>query len=293
MIERYSLPQKAAFVLLALAGFSSCGPSYYLAVKPSQPDSEWHDGRKAVSTNFDRVEVQICYSHLRDKELMFEVEVRNGSDSAVTINPSSFYYHPVVPDQVTAKKNGVKLNGNVIMPSVVYAVDPEARIQQISAKLRKEARKATGTSALEWFSLAGNIAESLTPVKGTEQEKKAEAWRREDKRINDEIFFEEQRIQHAQQANQAVVDKQLWEVEVLRKNTLQPGELARGYVTFPSYEQTALLRVSLPVGRRTLFFDFDQDRKKNQYEPMARPAPVPPTATTTPVGAPPQPATAP
>ncbi|TGE23809.1 hypothetical protein E5K00_00920 [Hymenobacter aquaticus] len=285
-LRQFLLPRTAAVLLTSASLLSGCGPSYYLAVQPSHPDSQWPDGRQAVSTNFDQVEVQVCYSHLRNKELMFEVEVRNGSDSVLTINPASFYYIPKVMDRATAKQNGVKLNGNVIMPSAVYAVDPEARIQQLSAKLDKEARKANGVSALELLTVVTNVAEDLKPVQGTPQEKQIETWRREDKRANDAAYFDDQRMQHAQNADNAYLDKSLWEVKVLRKNTLRPGELARGYVTFPSYEQTALLRLALPLAGRTLFFDFDQERKKNQYEPVVPPAPlpapVPPTATTAP-----------
>ena len=56
---RYSLHQGALAALLALGGLTSCGPSYYLAVQPTQPDSEWPDGRPSMSTNFDKVEVQV------------------------------------------------------------------------------------------------------------------------------------------------------------------------------------------------------------------------------------------
>ncbi|TGE28052.1 hypothetical protein [Hymenobacter metallicola] len=282
---RSTLALGATTALLA-AGLPSCGPSYYLTVKPSQPDSEWHDGRPAVSTNFDSVEVQLAYSHLRDKELMFEVEIRNGSDSAVAINPGTFYYQPVMMDRATAKKNAVKLNPNVsYVPSMVYAINPEARIQQLSARLDKEARKANGVSALEWFSIIGNVAEDLTPVKGTEKEKQAEELRREQARIDNKIYFEEQRLNHAEQADRAFNEKELWEVKMLRKNILRPGEMAHGYVVFPVFDQTLLLRISMPIGERTLIYDFDQERNKGYYAPPTpRPVapPVPPTATVAP-----------
>ncbi|TGE18621.1 hypothetical protein [Hymenobacter elongatus] len=266
---RYSLLRGALATLITAAGLTSCAPSYYLAVKPGQPDSEWPDGRPSMSTNFDWVEVQVCYSHLRDKELLLEVEIRNGSDSAVAVNPGTFYYQPVMMDRATAKQNAVQMNASVtFVPAQVYAIDPEHRLEQLRTKLDSEARKANGTSALEWLSLVGNLAEDLTPVKGTEKEKQAEEVRREQARLDSRIYFEDQRMDHAVKADQTVIEKEFWETKMLRKHILQPGELVHGYVTFPAIDQTLLLRVAMPVGERTLIFDFDQERKKAQYEPQ-------------------------
>ncbi|UOQ71679.1 hypothetical protein [Hymenobacter cellulosilyticus] len=268
MNRRYSLRTGAVAALLALGALTSCGPSYYLTVKPQQPDSEWPDGRPSLSTNFDSVEVQVCYSHVRDKELMFEVEIRNGSLREVAVNPGTFYYMPIMLDRKTAKQNAVKLNANVpYVPAQVYAVDPEYRIKVLSAKLEAEARKANGISIWDWMSVVSTVAEELTPVKGTEQEKQQELQRREERRISDAAFAEQQHIDHAIKADQAVLEKQYWEVKILRKHILKSGELVHGYVTFPVYDQTLQLRVAMPLGERTLLFDFDQERKKVGYGP--------------------------
>lgn len=262
----------AAFV--ATIGLSSCA-THYLAVQPRRPDSEWADGRPALSTNFDSVEVQVCYAHLRDKELMFEVEIRNGSAGEVAVNPGTFYYMPVLQDPKKAKRNAANNQTGVnYVPAQVYAIDPERRIQELANKLAYEARKANGISFMDWMNLASGVTDVLTPPKGTEQQKRDEELRREDERIRNAVLAEQQHTDHAIKADQAVMEKQLWEVKVLRKNILKPGELARGYVTFPVYNQTMLLHLALPIGARTLLFDFDQERKKVEYAPAAPVAPV-------------------
>ncbi|UOQ52427.1 hypothetical protein [Hymenobacter cellulosivorans] len=275
MNHRYSLRPGALAAVLALGFLASCGPSHYLTVKPQQPDSEWPDGRPSLSTNFDKVEVQVCYSHLRDKQHLFEVEIRNGSAEEVAINPGAFYYMPVMMDKKMAKRNAVKMNANVTyVPAQVYAIDPEHRIQALSAKIDFEARKANGISFIEWMDMASSITEAVAPPKGTEQEKQAELVRREDQHINNAIIAESQHMDHAVKADRAVLEKQYWEVKMLRKHILKSGELVHGYVTFPSYDQTLLLRVAMPIGERTLVFDFDQERKKVQYEPTTPPKPL-------------------
>ncbi|PJJ61105.1 hypothetical protein [Hymenobacter chitinivorans] len=275
MNHQYALRCGVLAALLALGGLASCGPTHYLTVKPVRPDSEWPDGRPSMSTNFDSVEVQVCYSHVRDKELMFEVEIRNGSGQEVAVNPGTFYYMPVMLDRKAAKRNAVKMNANVTyVPAQVYAVDPEHRIQALDAKLSYEARKANGISFIEWMDIASSITEVVAPPKGTEQEKQAEEQRREEQHVNNALIAESQHMDHAVKADRAVLEKQYWETKVLRKHILKPGELVHGYVTFPVYDQTLLLRVAMPVGERTLLFDFDQQRQKVQYKPAVTPKPV-------------------
>ncbi|MCB2408999.1 hypothetical protein [Hymenobacter lucidus] len=291
---RYSLHQGALATLLALGTLASCGPSHYLTVKPRQPDSEWTDGRPSMSTNFDSVEVQLCYAHLRDKNLVFEVEIRNGSNRELAVNPGTFYYMPVMMDKKTAKRNAVKMNANVpYVPAQVYAIDPEHRIQALTNKINYEARKANGISFLEWMDMAASITEVIDTPKGTEQEKQAELARREEQHINNAVMAEDQHMAHAVKADQTVLEKSYWEVKVLRKHILKPGELSRGYVSFPSYDQTLLLRVGMPVGERTLLFDFDQERKKVQYQPTTPPRPVVAAQPLPPAGVVPVPPAAP
>jgi hypothetical protein len=272
---RHYTPKSVLAALLALGGLASCGPTHFLTVKPVQPDSEWADGRPSVSTNFDSVEVQVCYSHVRGKEVLFEVEIRNGSTGEVAINPGTFYYMPVMMDKKTARQNAVKMNANVsYVPAQVYAIDPEHRIQALGNKLNYEARKANGISFMEWMDMASSITEVVAPPKGTEQERQAEEQRRQEQHLSNAMTAESQHIDHAVKADQTALEKQYWETKVLRKHILKPRELARGYVAFPCYDQTLLLRVSMPIGERTVLFDFDQERKKVRPEPAVSAKPV-------------------
>jgi len=57
-----------------------------------------------------------------------------------------------------------------------------------------------------------------------------------------------------------LMEKELWEEKMLRKTTLQPGELIRGYVIFPINPRASKIELIIPVGNENIGFSFQQTR---------------------------------
>lgn len=235
---------------------SGCAPSYYLTVKPSEAvgADKYSNGHETLVADLDSVETRLSFSHQRDKALFFEAEVRNGSDQPVLIDPARFYYEPGVTQTVASTAGA----GHFI--ARVPAIDPEQQLQLLSTRLTTEDRKATGMSGWEWLTIIGNVTEDATANKRKETDQERAG--RKDQYHRNLQSFDVAREEHGEKAYYTSVEMELWQRRMLYKYPLQPGELLRGYVVFPIVEQTAQLRVTMPIGPHHFTFDFDQQRLK-------------------------------
>jgi TusA-related sulfurtransferase len=136
------------------------------------------------------------------------------------------------------------------------ALNPETTLQQLTARLNKEAAKAESGSWLEILSGVANITEDIAAIKKTETaEQLAE---RDQRHAADEAYFAEQRATHAQQADEFYDRKQHLEAVILRKTVLQSNEYVAGQVHFPRTDAAHRLRVVLFINARPVVFDFTQ-----------------------------------
>jgi hypothetical protein len=233
---------------------TGCGPSYYLTVRPSDAPDQGHDGHQTLVAELDSVEMVLSYSHQRDQQLLFETEVRNGSSRPIEVDPARFYYQPGLSQGVASVTEGAYFLARV------PALDPEAQLQNLTTKLNTEDRKATGTSGWEWLTIINDITSDVTAGKRKETPK--EEYERKVQYDRDMRNYDYARAQHAETADRTALEVEIWQRKMLRRYTLQPGELMHGYVVFPCLDQTALLRLSAPVGPHNFTFDFNQQRRK-------------------------------
>jgi|GEM_PF-3554022 len=234
---------------------TACGPSYYLTVQPSEAAGAAGAEHQPLFAELDSVKMVFSFSHHRDKEVLFDAEVRNGSGRPILVDPAQFYYEPGISQTVASTTVGASF-----FLSCVPAVDPEQTVQSLAAKLGTEDRKATGTSGWEWLTIASDLTADLTANKRKETEQ--EKYDRKVQYAQSMQGYADNRVRHAEAADRTAMELELWQHQMLRRYLLQPGELVRGYVVFPALDQTVLLRLRTPVGPHQFTFDFDQQRRK-------------------------------
>ncbi|GAA3925223.1 hypothetical protein [Hymenobacter algoricola] len=241
----------AALALLLTA----CAPSYYLTVRPSASAGEGAEDHQMLLAELDSVEMGLSFAHQRTTELLFAAEVRNGSSRPILVDPAQFYCQPSITPA------GASAPGGAYFPARVPAIDPELKLRTLADQLSTADRKATGVSAWEWLTIASDLTADLSAPKRKETPK--EEYERKVQYDRSLQNFDYSRDQHAQTADRTARELELWQHQMLRRYTLQPGELMRGYIVFPSLNQTARLHISTPVGPHTFTFTFDQKPVKH------------------------------
>ncbi|RSK31684.1 hypothetical protein [Hymenobacter metallilatus] len=241
---------------------SACGASTFLAVEPANSNGPWVNGHPtSVVSHPDSVYVRAGFLRADDNELVFEVAYLNYSDKPILIAPETFYYM-AVPDT---------LADSTRVPTQYFAgrrlaADPEVRLVQLQARLKEQERKATNVSWFEILTTVTDLAEDVSSIKKKETDQQVAE--REARHQDNQAFFDNQRLDHADQAQQLYSQTTALEAVVLRKNTLAPGQGLRGQVFFPRLDVARKLRLVVFFDERPVQFIFNQAlRGTRQYQP--------------------------
>ncbi|QIL75380.1 hypothetical protein [Hymenobacter sp. HDW8] len=233
--------------LLVMLGLllTACGPSYYLAVQPTELKGDPVNASQTLFAELDGVEVELTFSHFRIKDAVFQAEIRNGSSQPVMVDPANFYY------QLSALQAALSTADTASFLPPVPAYDPEAEVQPLSTRLSIDNGAVMGVSEIEWLVIMASVTKEAIGKKRLEASRTTENRQKstpqtQGKDVDDMIAQE----------------LELWQGAMLRRYNLQPGELIRGYVVFPGYDQAAVLRIITPVGPHVFTFDYSQKRLK-------------------------------
>ncbi|HEX8427107.1 hypothetical protein [Hymenobacter sp.] len=230
---------------------TACGPSYFITLAPSARSGLWSSGyARSEGRRADSVVVRLGFVRYENQELVFEADIRNQSSRNVLVAPETFYYLPL---STTPVVSAVPASA---FPTRIGAIDPESRLEQLTTRLAEETDKATKVSLWELFTLVSNMAEDAASLKKKETEQ--QVFKREQRHSAEKAYFNEQREQHAVQADKLYEQKQGLEYRLLRKSTLEPGQRMRGYVYFPRTDAANLLRVVAFPNKQPSTFDFTQ-----------------------------------
>lgn len=249
-----------AYLAALSLGFTSCGASTFLAMRPTQPDSSGSSGYP-TSTKYqteDSVEVKLSFVRYDATELVFAVEIGNDSKRPVLIEPTSFFYAPI--DTVAQLRPGAQ----PMLPRVA-AINPETRLKTLATNLETEAAKAEKVSWLEIATTVTQVAESVSSI--NKKETDAQVAEREERHASTNTYFANQREQHAQQADNLYDQHQNAKSGMLRSAKLPSGEYVSGQVNFPRTDTARRLRFVLFYNERPVTFDFTQTPEKVSYSP--------------------------
>jgi hypothetical protein len=241
--------------LVALAlWLSSCGPTYFLTMKPSRSSGEWAHGREVARQQHDSLDVRLSFVRYEPNQLVFEAEFRNNSDSAVLISPAAFYFQPIATQPVAST------TAMGLLPGRVPAVDPELRLAELDRRAEEETRKATRAGILQFATTVACIALDVSSIGRKETSSQFQA--RQTLSATLPVAFAAARIEHSMAADELSAEAGIMADQALRKTTLEPGFKVRGTVYFPRCDQADLLRLTMPVRQQPVIFDFSQQRSK-------------------------------
>ncbi|RPD47777.1 hypothetical protein DNI29_10060 [Hymenobacter sediminis] len=241
---------------LVATSLTACTATSFLSLTPTRPDGPWVNGHPtSLSQHPDSVQVRVGFIRYEPTALVFETEIGNYSDRPIQVAPENFYYLMLPTDSIAEKQLA-----KGIFESRVPALDPEVQLQQLAAKLDKQAAKATNVSWFEILTSAAHIAEDVASIK--KKETAEQVAERDYRHQSDDAFFEEQREQHAQQADQLYDQQVSMEATVLRNTTLEPGQRVVGQVHFPRRDYAKRLRLVVFFDERPVQFDFIQATAK-------------------------------
>jgi hypothetical protein len=223
---------------------TACGPSYYLAVQPTELEAEAINAPQTLFAELDGVEMEITFSHFRIGDAVYQAEIRNGSSQSVVVEFRGVQSAPSTT------------NTSALLPPVpVPAHDPEAEVQPLSTRVNIANDVVMGVTEIEWIVIRASITQEAIAKR-----------RRAMQRVrNSPPAAPHLQNEQAKQNDINVLTAQelaLWQGPLLRRYDLQPGELIRGYVVFPSYAESGVLRITAPVGPHVFTFDYAQKRLK-------------------------------
>jgi hypothetical protein len=257
-------------LLLGGAGatLTGCGASTFLSVAPVPANGPWVNGHPtSVVSHPDSVYVRAGFVRADDNELVFEVAYLNYSDKPVVIAPETFYYM-AVPDT---------LADSAAVPARYFdarrlAANPALRLGQLQARLQEHDRKATNVSWFEILTMVANTAEDVSSIKKKETDEQVAE--RDARHESSRAYFDDQRLTHAEQAEQLYTQTTALESVLLPRDTLNPGQGRKGQVLFPRMDVARKLRLVVFFDERPVQFVFNQQLKNSRsYEATAPGAP--------------------
>lgn len=194
-----------------------------LRIEPLAPGARWTHGHPAMQATKDGLEVRAVYRDTADPEIVFDIEVTNGTASTVLIRPEDSF---LFEDGANA--------------SPVDAIDPEAALLALD---RERARLDAAEAARAGFGLAFALVDFVGTVAGLEDDETPEQTARDDAAY--------ERARHALDLRRRVTA-----MTALRRTTLAPGESTRGELRFPPKIAAAATGLFVSAGWEQFEFRF-------------------------------------
>lgn len=233
-----------------------CAPSYQLTLAPGQATDSPSPGAPVGLGVADSLEVRLGFARYEKATVVFAADIRNGSDRPVLVAPETFAYLPTLPRPAVASAAAAR----PAPPVRVAAIDPESLLRTLAARQAAEEERSTKISFWEVLTMVSHTVEDVSSLKKTETpEQIAE---RDARHAQENQVYDDDRAQHAAQADKLYDEHQSHQRFTLRKHLLQPGERITGWVHFPRTDAATHLRVLLYLRERPFAFDFAQGRRR-------------------------------
>ncbi|MFM2392105.1 MAG: hypothetical protein RLZZ546_82 [Bacteroidota bacterium] len=223
---------KKIYLLSFILGLFACStPKNFTKISPLDSENiTWEQGNKVITKTQDDIEVKINYLEHNDKEVVFDVDIYNSSDSEILIDPASFTI-----DFLSEKK--FKTHN---------AVDPENKIDDLKISfLKREAKRKNQKVALVVGTVA--LASSAIVIAANNP-----AVGNNNNYFYDGCYYSRQPFRNyvaRPGENETFNDPILhfWTYEVLRKTSLHSEEGIRGKVVFPVELLYPTIKINLPI----------------------------------------------
>jgi len=239
-MRRY-YPSILIIISLIIIGCVRPYPVYDL--KPvGEYNTRWLFGSEYIISESNGIVASAAFVRSNRNNLVFDLEVINGTDSDLLVAPESFYFFPLISETLADTFK-------------VMAIDPEIQRKSLEKQIsRKEAdlsnQKITNFIA-DTSDLIGDIADS---GERTIEEEQLDTEQDIERHV--EAQREENSTRH--EINNLSDQSQYWTNSVLRKTTLKPNEAIRGEVCFPTNKKIGKILVIFEIENSRFEIIFDQ-----------------------------------
>jgi hypothetical protein len=226
-------------IISAFFGLSCVSPLPVSQLEPADEyESFWVDGSEVLTQTKDSLSIELSYLRREGQLFVFNMTVANLSSSPLLVDPSTFYYLPIVHTGDTLKMVRAVNPENVIL-------DREKTISKLDASRKNKMTQGAIFGSVEVASMIASVG-------------KDESDQGDDYSIIDQTQADIAEIDY--QTMQAIEQRNYWENESLRKTTLFPDHYVQGriYMRWTRHADTVWLFI--PVNQTMFEFIYDHRR---------------------------------
>lgn len=242
-----------SFLILCNVFIFSCTQVMHL--RPISDESAYFDGKEVVKAERDSIKIVASYNGSYDKYMVFDIEIFNNSDKALTISPKKFLLMPLNMDK------------NPLYPSdstfIYQAIDPKEQLQHTEYAIKKQNAQLKTAKIVNTALFIGGIVAILSE---TGKRNSESTWRA--------ATIGETMIQAASvkrmidyenyYSNMDKINKEqhLWMNQAFFSTTLAPHTSLRGNIFVQSTQNARFVRLSYPTTNDRITFLFQQSLRK-------------------------------
>lgn len=243
-------------ILLISSTFLSCSSLNFIKLRPIEQESIFADGKEIVKKEDNGLKIVASYDGNYHEYMVFDVEVFNNTDSAITISPKDFRAFPLDAE----KQNLLSDNGQSIIQ--YEGIEPSEEINVVQQKMDYQEKKLKRAKTVNTILFVGGL---FTMLASSSSHKNGERfWRSANvdigqtmlnvsqiKRIADheEFYSKMNKLEH---------EYNTWSNEGFRATTLAPHTSIRGGVFIEANTQAKFVQINYFSQTHNIDFLFEQ-----------------------------------
>lgn len=217
-------------------------------MSPEAPEGHFAMGREYIPLESDELTAELGFDGIQGDQLVFDLVVHNSSSDTLSILPSDFYY--VVLDSASGEspqeESWPSLHPDSVMANYDLSIEMRKKQKEMNAVLgilQAGVNILYNTSGFIATEDPGFIVDAVFQTAGT-----ADEYLSANRMISAEMSVISE-------------EKELVEEEIFREGKLAPGQVASGFVYFPSHREAAYYMFCFPLGNQLFQYVYRQDRE--------------------------------
>ena len=235
-------------LLLLLLLCSCASPRLVTKLIPEAPEGHFAMGREYIPLESNELAVELGFDGMLGDQLVFDLVVHNSSSDTLSILPSSFYYVLLDSAQAASDHTASWLSLHPDTVLAYYDLSIERREKQ------KDMNTAVGilqASVNLLYNVSGFIA---TEDPGFIVDAVFQTAGTADQYISNSRMI-------SMEMSEISEEKELVGEEIFKDRMLPPGQVASGFIYFPSHQEAAYYMFCFPLGNQLFQYVYRQDQE--------------------------------
>jgi hypothetical protein len=232
------------FIIPILFLFYSCYSVPIFSIQSDEKDSDFFMGKEYLTKEDTSASVTLDFEDQENGIFLFYVEIKSYQDTPFIFDPGKIYEQIVEPE---------------LRNYQISALDPETQIETINQSIRStNERKSVDDNINTFVAIADLIGEVVTIGK---EKSKQEVSEKQKAREDWQNTVENEEINYQESITKLNEKKDFWQNNVIRKTTMHITDTLKGFFYIPSYENAAVIKITIPVGCSQYSFKYKQTKK--------------------------------